>query len=123
MTAGCILLLYVVRKLGLVEMENDQLRASQQALLRQVNQMQSHYEGKETSGKLADAAESPDDLKAQLKAANAAKEKAERDASALKEQSSSMNREYDRLLAEHDMAQRKLARLEPGQAPSSRKDD
>lgn len=29
----------------------------------QVNQMQSHYEGKETSGKLADAAESPDDLK------------------------------------------------------------
>ena len=36
MTAGCILLLYVVRKLGLVEMENDQLRASQQALLRQV---------------------------------------------------------------------------------------
>ncbi len=60
---------------------------------------------------------------AQLKAANAAKEKAERDASALKEQSSSMNREYDRLLAEHDMAQRKLARLEPGQAPSSRKDD
>ena len=36
MTAGCILLLYLVRKLGLVEMENDQLRASQQALLRQV---------------------------------------------------------------------------------------
>ena len=60
---------------------------------------------------------------AQLKAAIAAKEKAERDASALKEQSSSMNREYDRLLAEHDMAQRKLARLEPTQAPPSRKDD
>ena len=60
---------------------------------------------------------------AQLKAAVAAKEKAERDASALKEQSSSMNREYDRLLAEHDMAQRKLARLEPSQAPPSRKDD
>ena len=93
MTAGCILLLYVVRKLGLVEMENDQLRASQQALLRQVglastgqprgiqgqicacslkvqfaamlqvNQMQSHYEGKETGSEAPDAAESPDAMK------------------------------------------------------------
>ena len=33
------------------------------AAMLQVNQMQSHYEGKETSSKASDAAESPDDMK------------------------------------------------------------
>lgn len=118
LTAACLVLIFAVRKLGLVIAQRDSLTTSQQAMLKQVEGLRNEYNRVTSQGKTGSdgSAGSDSQLKQQMQSlqskldeATEDRRRAKADAEALKSQSKGLEKEYDRLLQENDDLKRKLS--------------
>ncbi|KAL3158145.1 hypothetical protein ABBQ32_011740 [Trebouxia sp. C0010 RCD-2024] len=120
LTGACLVMIFTVRKLGLVIAQRDSLSTSQKAMLKQVEGLRNEY-NRVTSGSNSSASQSGSDdvsqlrqeaqkLQNKLDEALEARRRAVGDAEALTRQSKGLEKEYDRLLEENDELKRKLSR-------------
>ncbi|DBA84216.1 hypothetical protein WJX79_005706 [Trebouxia sp. C0005] len=121
LTGACLVLIFVVRKLGLVIAQRDSLTTSQQAMLKQVEGLRNEYNrvtsgeqpktgGASASDDTAQLKQQAQSLQKKLDEAVEDRRRAKADAEALKNQSRGLEKEYDRLLQENDDLKRKLSR-------------
>lgn len=137
LTTAALLMMYLLRNFGITLAENDRMRTSEEAILKQVAGLQDAYNrlssvsegggapgGGDTArtqalqGQLEEAKTQAAALQEDKEAADRARKTAVNNADALKSQYKGLENEYDRLLAENDELKRQLSRAGGAAQPS-----